>query len=343
MVGVSRCANGQPFGNGYLADEVMEGSRIQPLRQCERTIIIPEPMILQGPLHVMPLLPRPPTLTPFRQSPFPVITSKSILCWTATLRSLRPFNKSPIRLMLAFFLLPPPPPPSWLISCIQAPRGANQGVVLLQQRLKQGIKPGHQKMGGGKPEKKMLDVAYAILADQTFTVLPLHLPIPCPWLSHLECKPLEPTAEAMKLVGPSESSTLRESERQWSPLLGTVSNWFLEPELHGPQWYINVLNVCFFYQCCYEQGRVLSLYVTDPTVMIMDIQRAVIPFMSHVSASTTGSTKQDCMHTDQYDNCPLHNVSITKDCSGVVGDCHGVTQNGSGSSSVTCPTKPCGQ
>ncbi|KAI4876703.1 hypothetical protein NFI96_002794, partial [Prochilodus magdalenae] len=54
-------------------------------------------------------------------------------------------------------------------------------------------------------------------------------------------------------------------------------------------------------------------------VMIMDIQRAVIPFMSHVSASTTGSTKQDCMHTDQYDNCPLHNVSITKDCNGDVG------------------------
>ncbi|KAI4896486.1 hypothetical protein NFI96_018652 [Prochilodus magdalenae] len=33
----------------------------------------------------------------------------------------------------------------------------------------------------------------------------------------------------------------------------------------------------------------------------------------------------------------VHHVTVTKDCSGVVPDCHGVTQNGSGSSSVTSP------
>ncbi|KAI4890787.1 hypothetical protein NFI96_000033 [Prochilodus magdalenae] len=42
-----------------------------------------------------------------------------------------------------------------------------------------------------------------------------------------------------------------------------------------------------------------------------------------------GCTMQDYM--------PIHHVTITKDCSGVVADCHGVTQNGSGSSSVTSP------
>ncbi|KAI4901474.1 hypothetical protein NFI96_020146, partial [Prochilodus magdalenae] len=39
---------------------------------------------------------------------------------------------------------------------------------------------------------------------------------------------------------------------------------------------------------------------------------------------------------DDHD-CPQHHVTVTKDCSGVVPDCHGVTQNGSGSSSVTSP------
>ncbi|KAI4877696.1 hypothetical protein NFI96_025639, partial [Prochilodus magdalenae] len=43
------------------------------------------------------------------------------------------------------------------------------------------------------------------------------------------------------------------------------------------------------------------------------------------------------MHTDRYHDCPQHHVTVTKDCSGVVPDCHGVTQNGSGSSSVTSP------
>ncbi|KAI4890745.1 hypothetical protein NFI96_001283 [Prochilodus magdalenae] len=37
------------------------------------------------------------------------------------------------------------------------------------------------------------------------------------------------------------------------------------------------------------------------------------------------------------DDCPYHHVSLSKDCSGVVPDCHGVTPNGSGSSSVTGP------
>ncbi|KAI4903176.1 hypothetical protein NFI96_006729 [Prochilodus magdalenae] len=37
------------------------------------------------------------------------------------------------------------------------------------------------------------------------------------------------------------------------------------------------------------------------------------------------------------DDCPYHHVSLSRDCSGVVPDCHGVTQNGSGSSSVTSP------
>ncbi|KAI4879286.1 hypothetical protein NFI96_006047 [Prochilodus magdalenae] len=44
-----------------------------------------------------------------------------------------------------------------------------------------------------------------------------------------------------------------------------------------------------------------------------------------------GCTTQDFIHKDRY------HVTVTKDCSGVVPDCHGATQNGSGSSSVTSP------
>ncbi|KAI4879331.1 hypothetical protein NFI96_022635, partial [Prochilodus magdalenae] len=44
---------------------------------------------------------------------------------------------------------------------------------------------------------------------------------------------------------------------------------------------------------------------------------------------------QDYIQTDRYDDGPY--VTLTKDCSGVVPDCHGVTQNGSGSSLVTSP------
>ncbi|KAI4888958.1 hypothetical protein NFI96_008568, partial [Prochilodus magdalenae] len=46
---------------------------------------------------------------------------------------------------------------------------------------------------------------------------------------------------------------------------------------------------------------------------------------------------QDYMHTDCYNDCPQHHVNSTKDCNDVIPDCHGVTQNGTGSSSVMCP------
>ncbi|KAI4883933.1 hypothetical protein NFI96_023475, partial [Prochilodus magdalenae] len=90
----------------------------------------------------------------------------------------------------------------------------------------------------------------------------------------------------------------------------------------------------------FEQGQVLSLYLTDPTATITDLQRAVVSSMSPpvgAAPSADGCTTQDYMHTDRYHDCPQHHVTVTKDCSGVVPDCHGVTQNGSGSSSVTSP------
>ncbi|KAI4877378.1 hypothetical protein NFI96_006500, partial [Prochilodus magdalenae] len=46
-----------------------------------------------------------------------------------------------------------------------------------------------------------------------------------------------------------------------------------------------------------------------------------------------GCTTQGYMHTDHYTDCPYHHVTVTKDCSGVETDCHGVTWNGSGPSS----------
>ncbi|KAI4888646.1 hypothetical protein NFI96_027076 [Prochilodus magdalenae] len=45
-----------------------------------------------------------------------------------------------------------------------------------------------------------------------------------------------------------------------------------------------------------------------------------------------GCTTQHYMQTGQYDDC--HHISITSNCNGVVPECHRVTQNGSGSSSV---------
>ncbi|KAI4887464.1 hypothetical protein NFI96_001530 [Prochilodus magdalenae] len=60
--------------------------------------------------------------------------------------------------------------------------------------------------------------------------------------------------------------------------------------------------------------------------------------VSHPLAAplSDGCTTQDYMHTDRYHDCPQHHVTVTN-CGGVVPDCHGVTQNGSGSSSVTSP------
>ncbi|KAI4895475.1 hypothetical protein NFI96_002136 [Prochilodus magdalenae] len=52
---------------------------------------------------------------------------------------------------------------------------------------------------------------------------------------------------------------------------------------------------------------VLSLYLTDPTATITDLQRAVVSSMSPpVSAapSADGCTTQDYIHTDRYHDCP---------------------------------------
>ncbi|KAI4903357.1 hypothetical protein NFI96_000121 [Prochilodus magdalenae] len=52
---------------------------------------------------------------------------------------------------------------------------------------------------------------------------------------------------------------------------------------------------------------------------------------------TEGCMMQDYMHTGHYNNWPLQHVSITKDCNGVVPDCHGVTQKSSRLSLATSP------
>ncbi|KAI4882359.1 hypothetical protein NFI96_005361 [Prochilodus magdalenae] len=77
---------------------------------------------------------------------------------------------------------------------------------------------------------------------------------------------------------------------------------------------------------------------TDPNSQAWDIQRT--PMMHPVSAAplATVCTTQDYMHTDRLPRLSLnHHITVTKDCSGVVPDCHGVTQNGRESSSVTSP------
>ncbi|KAI4887094.1 hypothetical protein NFI96_012138, partial [Prochilodus magdalenae] len=70
------------------------------------------------------------------------------------------------------------------------------------------------------------------------------------------------------------------------------------------------------------------------------IHRAVMPFMSHpVSAAPLADVCYKPLETLSPTPC---NSTVTKDCSGDVPDCHGVSQNGSGSSSVTTNESVCG-
>ncbi|KAI4886574.1 hypothetical protein NFI96_000187 [Prochilodus magdalenae] len=59
--------------------------------------------------------------------------------------------------------------------------------------------------------------------------------------------------------------------------------------------------------------------------------------MIQVSRSDPSLYLTDPAATTEEIDCPQHHVTVTKHCSGVVPDCHGVTQKGSGSSSVTSP------
>ena len=84
----------------------------------------------------------------------------------------------------------------------------------------------------------------------------------------------------------------------------------------------------------FKQGWVILLHLTDPTATIEAIQWAVMPSMSHsVSESTISRWLHDAgLHT----HILLGRLPLTP-CNGVVPDCHGVTQNGSGSCSVMRP------
>ncbi|KAI4871888.1 hypothetical protein NFI96_032253 [Prochilodus magdalenae] len=64
--------------------------------------------------------------------------------------------------------------------------------------------------------------------------------------------------------------------------------------------------------------------------------------LRNIPLNLTRTIQQDEWHlllpaTTSEDCCHGYHVNITKHCNGVVPDCHGVTQNGSGSSSVTSP------
>ena len=56
-----------------------------------------------------------------------------------------------------------------------------------------------------------------------------------------------------------------------------------------------------------ELGLALSLYLTAPTAMIMDIQQAVMPprvILLLPAPLGDGYMTQDYMHADRYDDCP---------------------------------------
>lgn len=123
------------------------------------TIIIPEPMILQGLSHVMPLLQRPPNLNSIPTIAVPLNTSKynPLLDSNATL--ITSFNKFPY---------PTHAELSWLTAASKHPEEQIK-VWFTTQRLKQGITWSPEEVEEAR--KKMFNGCMPP-ADQTFTVLP---------------------------------------------------------------------------------------------------------------------------------------------------------------------------
>ncbi|KAI4880685.1 hypothetical protein NFI96_002959 [Prochilodus magdalenae] len=85
---------------------------------------------------------------------------------------------------------------------------------------------------------------------------------------------------------------------------------------------VNLLN---FYKTELNKEEMYIRYIHKLYELHLKAQNFTVP-----APLADDCTMQDYMHADSYDD-------ITKDCNGVVPDCHGVTQNGRGSSSVTSP------
>ncbi|KAI4884259.1 hypothetical protein NFI96_014348 [Prochilodus magdalenae] len=112
-------------------------------------------------------------------------------------------------------------------------------------------------------------------------------------------------------------------------LLGSpVLVGFIAPPQAHARWLRSIL---FYWAVWILQA--LSLYPTDPAATITDIHRAVVSYMSH-PVSTIGRRLH---HAGLHAHRPLPRLSLTPRCNGVMPDCHGGTQNGGGSSSVTSP------
>uniref|UniRef100_A0A3B1IXR0 Zinc fingers and homeoboxes 2 n=1 Tax=Astyanax mexicanus TaxID=7994 RepID=A0A3B1IXR0_ASTMX len=123
------------------------------------TIIIPEPMILQGLSHVMPLLQRPPNLKSIPTIAVPLNASKYNPLLDSNPTLITSFNKFPY---------PTHAELSWLTAASKHPEEQIK-VWFTTQRLKQGITWSPEEVEEAR--KKMFNGCMPP-ADQTFTVLP---------------------------------------------------------------------------------------------------------------------------------------------------------------------------
>ncbi|XP_066523863.1 zinc fingers and homeoboxes protein 2-like [Hoplias malabaricus] len=123
------------------------------------TIIIPEPMILQGLSHVMPLLQRPPNLNSIPTIAVPLNSSKYNPLLDSNTTLIASFNKFPY---------PTHAELSWLTAASKHPEEQIK-VWFTTQRLKQGITWSPEEVEEAR--KKMFNGCMPH-ADQTFTVLP---------------------------------------------------------------------------------------------------------------------------------------------------------------------------
>uniref|UniRef100_UPI003B82EA21 zinc fingers and homeoboxes protein 2-like n=1 Tax=Salminus brasiliensis TaxID=930266 RepID=UPI003B82EA21 len=123
------------------------------------TIIIPEPMILQGLSHVMPLLQRPPNLNSIPTVAVPLNASKYNPLLDSNTTLITSFNKFPY---------PTHAELSWLTAASKHPEEQIK-VWFTTQRLKQGITWSPEEVEEAR--KKMFNGCMPPV-DQTFTILP---------------------------------------------------------------------------------------------------------------------------------------------------------------------------
>ncbi|XP_076862137.1 zinc fingers and homeoboxes protein 2 [Brachyhypopomus gauderio] len=188
-VGKALVDNTETFNNGNEVeshlDSLMLKDQITAVN-VNGTIIIPEPMVLQGLSHVMPLLQRPPNLNSVPTIAVPLNTSKynPLLDSNATL--ITSFNRFPY---------PTHAELSWLTAASKHPEEQIK-VWFTTQRLKQGITWSPEEVEEAR--KKMFN-GCTPPSHHTFTVLPVSEPV-------TTSQSLAPASSCQVIVSPAATA-----------------------------------------------------------------------------------------------------------------------------------------